>query len=125
LPGFLSQVRWLADLLAAWQGSLRQYRCRPRLRASGSKNSPQCRHLHDPWGCIAAHPIETNVPAHDIAAVNPRLRFRGEEKPPTEEDSSLWNSGRRSTEEKVTSCPPESDEFLPGGYIWENGPIWR
>jgi len=40
-------------LRALRHGTLQQYRWRARLRTSGTKNSPQWRHLHDPFACIA------------------------------------------------------------------------
>ena len=46
----------------------------------------------------------------------PGTGIRGEEKPRKEEDSSLSNEGRRSTQEEVTSCPPETEHFMPAAY---------
>jgi hypothetical protein len=82
------------------------------LRASGWKNSPQWRHLHDPLGCIALHP-QLARRAQFRSATDPFvLDQRGEEKPLTEEEIFRFDEGRKSTEEEVISYPPETDEFL-------------
>ncbi len=52
--GLLSHAAWLAALLAAWQALAEQYFCRPRLRWSRSKKSPQLKHLRCPDCAIAA-----------------------------------------------------------------------
>lgn len=77
LPGFASQARWLAALLAFRHAAFTQVRCRPRLRASGSKNSPQCRHLQDPLECIALHPSPSRWAQHRSLRPSRLPRDRG------------------------------------------------
>jgi hypothetical protein len=71
--------------------------------------------LQDPFGCIALHPKPGLCVQSRLAVTTPAQREEGKKNHAREEDLFLGNPGRKSTEEEVTSCPPETDDFLLAG----------